>query len=453
MYTIDQLINLLTINYPDEITYSSDIKRTFNTSTLKSFILKDIEENALKYKQKERRILLYTTSDKEEIYIQYPGKYSTGNEKYPYDFKPIACINNTNESLDLDFQSIWRILDKYITRHEDFMPIFNNLLFRLGRMINHQKKTNDYKSFLVYDDGVRVEASDNISFPMYQFVFDDSSLMESLNFHARKINVGNDVNISLEAFLYYLDSLIQIEDCKYKLDRINDTHGRINTSDSLIVIYTYHINKIDLAELLQRFVTGRGIATCHLSEYAPATDNTINITNTYMRIEKLCEQNNIAYLKKNLCLKDIETQIPSRLYLPQKHVVIVNDNLTETQQDLLQERNWKYYNIFDYLGHESDVLDSIILDSPYYFDFDFEFESLKCSMELRTTKRKISKKDYCSITPYCTFIGTNVTILNSNPSDIEISLLEEKEYEYYVKTNYNSRETLQRLLTYVKNLK
>ena len=450
MYTLDELIELLTLDYPDEITYSTDNKRSFNVDTLISFILNDINTNSLKYKTKERRIHLYTTPAGEEIFIQYPGKYSIGNEKYPFDFKPIASIGDTHESLDLDFQGIWRILDKYIQGYQYFMPIFNNLLFRLGRMINHKKVTNEYASFLVYDDGMRIEPSETLSFPMYQFSFDDVGIMESLNFHARKIDVGNNVNISLEAFLYYLDSLIQIEDCKFKLPKVNETRGRINTADSLMVIYAYYIEKIDLAETLQRFVDGRGIASLKTSEYSPVTDNTIQITNTVKRIERLCEQNSIIYYKKKLSLEGI--QIPSRLYIPQKHIVIVNDNLLSQHNILTARHDWITYNIFDYLGTQSNILDSTILETPYYFDFDFEFESLKNTLGLRTTTRTISKKDYCTITPYCSFVGKDVTLLNEQPTEFEISFLHQKGYSYYVKTDYQALDTLTRLLTYISNI-
>lgn len=450
MYTIDELINILHINYPDEITYSSDTKRTFNVQTLKTFIMTDIEKNSLKYKEKERRILLYTTPENEKVYIQYPGKYSIGKGKYPFDFKPIVRVGDSQDSIDLDFQGIWRILDKYIRRHEDFMPIFNNLLFRLGRMTNHQKTSQEYPSFWIYDDGGRIEVADAVSFPMYQLSFDDSNIMASLNFHARKINVGDNVDISLEAFLYYLDALIQIEDCKYKLSKVNDTHGRINTADSLMVIYTYHIKKIDLAEMLQRFVTGRGIASCDLSEYAPVSDNTINITNTSKRIEKLCDNNNIFYSKKKFYLNG--NFIPTRLILPQKHIVIVNDDLNDCHHMLLAEHEWTSYNIFDYLGVKSELLDSIILETPYYFDFDFEFETLVSLFSLRTSTRKFTKKDYCTIFPYCTFPDQRVTILNEEPTTIEIEFLHQKNFNYYVKTNYPSRDALCRLLSYIKNL-
>lgn len=450
MYTLDQLIDLLTLDYPDEITYSTDNKRSFNVDTLVSFIMNDIRTNSLKYRIKERRIHLYTTSAGEDIFIQYPGKYSIGKEKYPFDFKPIATVGDTHESLDLDFQGIWRILDKYIQGYQYFMPIFNNLLFRLGRMINHQMVTNEYNSFFVYEDGTRIEPSERLNFPMYQFSFEDTDIMQSLNFHARKINVGNDVNISLEAFLYYLDSLIQIEDCKFKLPKVNETRGRINTADSLMVIYAYYINKIDLAETLQRFVDGRGIASLKVIEYSPVTDNTIQITNTVKRIEHLCDQNNIVYYKRKLSLDGV--QIPSRLYIPQKHIVIVSDNLSSQHNLLLARYGWITYNIFNYLGVQSHILDSIILETPYYFDFDFEFEILKKSFGLRTTTRDISKKDYCTITPYCSFIGKDVTLLNETPSEFEIAFLQQKGYNYYVKTNYNSLEALTRFFTYINSL-
>ena len=454
MYTREKLTELLTIDYPNEITNKTNEKRVFNVTTLKEFILEDIKQNSLIYQQKERRILLYTTSENEEIYIQYPGKYSVsdkyGNKKYPYDFKPIACVGTECESIDLDFQGIWRILYNYIVEYKAFMPIVNNLFFRLGRMIDYQLVQREYASFLVYDEGACIEPSEPLSFPMYQFSFDDSNIITALNYNAPKINVGTDIEISLEAFIYYMDSLIQIEDLKYKQDSVNNKNGRINTSDSLIVIYAYYIQTIDLPILLQRFVNGRGIAFCENSEYAPSTNNTVRITNTSKRIENLCDKYNILYHKKKLRLEDIE--IPVRICLPRKHIILVNDELPHNYQVLLQKYGWIYYNIFDYLGSKSESLDAAIIAAPYYFDFDFEFESLKTSLELRTTTRNISRKNYCTITPYCSFTGKNITLLNNQPTDFEISFLQQKGYSYYVKTDYQSLDTLTRLLTYISSI-
>lgn len=454
MYTRTELTELLTLDYPNEITHETNEKRDFNITTLKDFILKDIEQNSLIYQQKERRILLYTTSENEEIYIQYPGKYSVSDKngipKHPYDFKPIACIGTNHESIDLDFQGIWRILYNYMVEYKAFMPIVNNLFFRLGRMIGYQMVQREYPSFLVYNEGTRIESSESLSFPMYQFSLGDSNIMPALNYNAPKINVGPDIDISLEAFLYYMDSLIQIEDLKYKQDSVNNKNGRINTSDSLIVIYAYYIQTIDLPVLLQRFVNGRGIAFCEYSEYAPSTNNTVQITNTLKRIENLCDAHNVIYHKKKLILE--ETEIPVRICLPQKHIIIVNNELTEKQQELLFKYDWYYYNIFDYLGSKSEILDSTIIGTPYYFDFDFEFDRLKTGLKLKTIKRNIEKKGYCTITPYCNFVGKSITLLHNRPTEFEISFLHQKGYSYYVKTDYRSLDTLTRLLTYINNL-
>lgn len=442
MYTIDEILEKLQITYPDEITISTDIKRTYNVNFYKDFILDDIKKNNLKYNVKERRILLYTTPDGEEIFIQYPGKYSLN--RYPFDFRPIARIADSGDSIDLDFQGIWRILDKYIKGHKDFMPIFNNLLFRIGRMINHEIVNQSYSSWFVYNAGETIEAASDVCLALYQFTIHDETLNESLNFHARKIDLGNNVNISLAAFLYYLDSIIQIEDCKYKQNAINDSHGRISTADSLMVIYSYHIQTIDLAEMLQRFVTYRGIARCKTSEYAPASDNTILISATQGRLEKLCDDNNIVYSKKKFIIND--TLIPTRMILPQKHIIITNSDIEKDMINILHENNWCHYNIFDYLGDSTKELDNIIINAPYYFDFDYEFNLIKAMHStLRTTTRKMRQNGVCIIAPYCTFIDKDITILNTTPTQSEIDFLHQKGYSFYVKTDYNSPQEISQL--------
>lgn len=93
IYDIDELITHISLEYPDEITPQTDDKRNKNITYLKEFILEDVKNNNLKYEEKERRVLLYTTSLKEKIYIQYPGKYSKPSPKDGKVPQPVQCLN------------------------------------------------------------------------------------------------------------------------------------------------------------------------------------------------------------------------------------------------------------------------------------------------------------------------------------------------------------------------
>ena len=153
IYTISELAKNLKLNYPDFFTNETNIKRSHNIKTLIDFINKDIKENELEYRKKERRIQLYETDDNEQIYIQYPGKYSSTKNPITFDFRPIAILKNNDKSIDMDFEMIWDILIKYYGEHTNFTYIINSILFRMGRMYQYHFVDNEsYNSFFIINE-------------------------------------------------------------------------------------------------------------------------------------------------------------------------------------------------------------------------------------------------------------------------------------------------------------
>lgn len=445
LYNLDELIQQINIDYPDEITLETDCKRNYNKKQLEDFIKNDITQNNLKYAEKERRILLYTTSLNEKIYIQYPGKYSTRNKKpYPFDFRPIAIIDGSGSSIDLSFQDIIKIIDDYIESHKEFVPVLNNLIFRLGRMCNHELKNRTYESDFVLTNGTIHHAND-VSFDMYQFDIKDQKLTDSINFLARKITVGPNIDISLEAFLLYLDSLIQVEDCKFKKKAINDSHGRIATSDTLMVIYAFRLGKITLSDLLQRFVKLRGIATCYDNEYPLVSKNTIRIFNTQNRFKELCDVHNIKYTtSKTIKSKDGKDSVKIsciKLQIPEKHILITTKDIDDSSQKaFLSANDWVYYNVFNYNSDNIKTLEKQVKDAPYYFDFNYEFSNLKESYNEKTNSRNI-----CDIAVYTKLLTQKHIILLSEPNEKSKEILKQKGLSYSTINQYQCKADLLKL--------
>lgn len=368
MLNREALEEMLKLNYSDIISGTTNRIRQYNIKCLTKLIIEDIKKNNLVYGEKERRIEVYTTSKNEHIYIQYPGLYSKPNKngevKVPFDFRPVAVFENNGKSKDMDFEDIWRILQKFIKGHKNLMGIINTLLFKMGRMLDYQLVEDQmYESEIIIAND-EVYPSDTMTISLYKLVFPNEEMLESLNFLAENIDAGDGETMSLEAFLYYLELLLQIEDCKYNRDKIEDCVGRIPSSDSLIIISSYSNKQIDLANMLMRFVRYRGIARCDVSEYSIATNGIVSITNVKNHIEDVCELHNIEY-KRSRKFKISETlTIPIRLKIESKHILILNDHISNEAEKGLQEIGWTAYDLNDYLGEEKQKkLDDLIINT------------------------------------------------------------------------------------------
>lgn len=370
MYNRDEIEKLLTLDYTDIVSGTTNRMRKYNIDNLIEIIIKDIKDNNLEYGKKERRIKIYSTSQNEHIYIQYPGSYSkinkSGVSKVPFDFRPIAVLKNNGKSKDMDFESIWRILQNFIEGHRNLMGIINTLLFRMGRMYEYLLVENqNYKSYFIENGkDERPTPAEHMAVPLYKLNFQDDELIQSLNYLAENIDAGSGETMSLEAFLYYFELLLQIEDCKYNSDKISDHSGRIPSSDSMIVISSYSNNQIDLANMLMRFVRYRGIARCENDEYGKVTQEIVKITNVKNHIEELCQENNITFTKARKFKIDKNDIIQIKLKIDEKRIIIMNDAISKEQYDKIKKLNWNVFNLNDYLGTEKQKeLDNLILNT------------------------------------------------------------------------------------------
>lgn len=268
-----------------EIKYSSTsvlqesrVKRKFN---IESFL--DIPRNDLSYGEKEARLLLYTTLQNEKIYIQYPGKESMDrNNPKPMDFRPKFQLENGMFLPDANFGNIWDILDDIGKRHKDYLSIIAAIFIRIGYMFDYRLVDDIYKSVIVDSDGKEIGYGDSVGLKWYAIDIDED-VWFTLNDHIGKIEIYNEVTISFEAFIKFVDLLFQNEDCKYYYinsvikhnSRYALQNGRNSSSDTNLAILYYLQGKKKLSALLNEIQKGRGVANFRKSDYMMVTNGIV----------------------------------------------------------------------------------------------------------------------------------------------------------------------------------
>lgn len=295
MYTIEQLENLLKCTYPSQVSVDTQNKRLKNIQAIQALIGEAKRSNRLVYQSAEERLHIFTTQAGEKVYIQYPGKESslTGDKHRPYDFRPKIITADGQELRDLVFADMWRIVEDLNTEHHRILKLMATLFFRLGRMTLHRDVEQEYICESLDANG-NVVYTTNRHLRWFQFDI-GADIMESLNFHAEGLHVDEGITISLEAFLCFFELLLQNEDSKYYDKKGDLTSGRIPTSDSMLLLSATLLGHIKLSVLLQRFVSGFGIAHCGISEIEPATDGLVRIVDRKSDISGYFDSHNIAY--------------------------------------------------------------------------------------------------------------------------------------------------------------
>lgn len=342
MYTIEQLENLLKCTYPTQVTAETQNKRLKNIQAIQYLIGEAISDNGLVYQSAEERLHIFTTQAGEKIYIQYPGKESalTGDKQRPYDFRPKIITADGQELRDLVFADMWRIVEDLNTGHHRILKLMATLFFRLGRMTLHREITQEYICESIDADGNIVHTANR---QLHWFQFDIAAdIMESLNFHVEGLRVDDGITISLEAFLCFFELLLQNEDSKYYDKKGNLTSGHIPTSDSMLLLSAALFGRIKLSVLLQRFVSGFGVAHCSIAEIEPATDGLVRIVDRKKEISDYFDNNNIEYR----CGSYITIN-------GKKHRALLKTNapkiaiLASASEEVKQELHGAGWNVFD----------------------------------------------------------------------------------------------------------
>ena len=323
MYRIRELEDQLKCKYPDMISPQTQMKREENIRALQEMIRSSIASNCLEYGTREERVQIYETLEGEKIYIQYPGKESaeSGDKKRPYDFRPKIILSDGRKVPDLQFESIWGIIENLNHQQHKILKLMSCIFFRMSRMLDHTVADDIYPCEILNPNNKVIDRAER-HLRWNKFVF-APEIMESLNFHCDHLRVTDDISISMEALLYFFELLMNNEDSKYYYAKNKLTSARIHTGDSMLLLSSSLHGNIRLSTLLQKFVSGFGVAHCSIDEIEPATDHLVHIVDLKSEIAILLDKYNIDYKKSSSITIDKKTY-STAFRIPGPRIAILN---------------------------------------------------------------------------------------------------------------------------------
>lgn len=352
MLNLPQLEDVMKTCYPTSISTTTQLKRRANIDSLWALIDNAKSENTLRYGKKEERMELFHTAAGEIISIQYPGKESIEpNEKErPYDFRPKIQTSDGTVLRDFVFKDMWSLVEHLNNSHPDMLKVLAALFFQLGRMTLHCRKTETYHCTILDGNGIEISSVER-DFTWNKLSIRDD-IIESLNFFIPLVNVDESTSISFEAFLYFFDLILQNEDSKYYYKKGNLTSGRIQTSDSMLLLVSHFLRYTPLSTLLQRYVSGFGVGKCLSSEIEPATDGLVKLVDRKEQLKKQLEEANINYvINRPITIDGERIQVSLKTDEPKIAIISCND---DEKKSKLESKSW---TVFDF---ESAI------DSDYY---------------------------------------------------------------------------------------
>jgi hypothetical protein len=245
----------------------SSVKRRANIDWVSS-----LSRAGLAFRDRANQLLIITTRNDEQIFIQYPGKESarSDDKQRPWDFYP-RIKRDDNFGADLDFQDIWEILfeglSKLATSDKQWAAIIATIFYRMAFMNDHILDNQPAKPLVreVYYD---VLGSESIAGEIR------TELNPWYQYHPAQAIVNRISEIvpswgqfSFEAFLQYNDLLAWNEDCKYSY-RLQQSKpgewqrdiGRVNTLLTHVSIIGYVLGEIRFSEICIKFARGKGVA-------------------------------------------------------------------------------------------------------------------------------------------------------------------------------------------------
>ena len=276
---ISDLRDALQANYSRAVLNQSKILRKFNIDAFFS-----ISRNGLRFGELEHRIQLYSTFKNEKIYIQFPGKESVPATSMPYDFRP--KIKNVNGCIlpDFSFGDIWDALENISRSHNEYLAIVAALFFRMGYMYDYAMTESNYECTTLKIDGSDSREVKKQTMPLSWYCLDfPEDVWFSLNNYIGDVEVTDELTISFEAFVKFIDLLVQNEDCKYYYRNVkikgkenyNLGNGRTPTCDANLLIIEYLKRESHLSNLLDSFQKSRGVPKFIKSRYPAVTDGII----------------------------------------------------------------------------------------------------------------------------------------------------------------------------------
>lgn len=357
MLSTSDLEKKLSIRYPNTVSKETNKKRLHNIRTLSNYIKKEINDNDLINGKKEVSLLMYETSLNEKIVIQFPGRESNRNKdrEYPYDFKPKIIDKEGNALPDMNFKEMWDVLDKINSDTKKLMKCMSLIFFRMGRMINYELQQKTIRKWIISEEITNEDES--ISLELWYMNF-DHDWIDFINSRVEYIEMFDKYKISYEAFICFFELILQNEDCKYYYKKDNLSSGRINTSDSMLLLSSYYDGSISIPTLLQKYVAGGGIGAITKQEISKVTNNKVIFYNPKDIITSYMDEKGIEY--KENTNKTINKQKLSILVRDDnKKLCFIKEKKEDKQQtyNTFEQKGWSIIDLSD-LSYESliDVL-------------------------------------------------------------------------------------------------
>lgn len=342
MLNLPQLESAMKTNYPSSISSTTQKKRKENIDAIWSLIDSQKDKHNLQYGEHEARLEIFHTVARETISIQFPGKESIEiGEKYrPYDFRPKIQTSDGTVLRDFVFKDMWSLVEQINTTHPNMLKTLATLFFQLGRMTNHTLTTEKYRYVLLDANGKEISSStESITWNKLTIRKD---ILESLNFFIPLVHIDEETAISFEAFLYFFDMILQNEDSKYYYKKENLTSGRIQTSDSMLLLVSYFSKHTSLSTLLQRYVSGFGVGKCLSCEIEPATDNLVKLVNRKEELQEYLTDIDINYtINRPITVEGERIQTALKTNSPQ--IAILNESVS-SKKEKLESRNWQVFD-------------------------------------------------------------------------------------------------------------
>lgn len=352
MLNLPQLEDAMKTNYPTSISNATQKKRKENIDAIWNLINSQKRQYELKYEEQEERVEIFHTSAGEVISIQFPGKESieNGDRNRPYDFRPKIQTADGVALRDFVFKDMWSLVERINATHSDMLKTLATLFFQLGRMTNHALTTEEYRCVLLNANGQEISTStESITWNKLTI---NEDVLESLNFFIPSVHIDEETSISFEAFLYFFDMILQNEDSKYYYKKENLSSGRIQTSDSMLLLVSHFRRHTSLSTLLQRYVSGFGVGKCLSSEIEPATGNLVKLVNRKEELSEYLTNIDIGFVINRPITVDGE-RIQTSLKTNSPKIAVLN-KADFSKKAKLESSNWQ---VFDF---ESAI------DSEYY---------------------------------------------------------------------------------------
>lgn len=344
MLSIPALEAHFSCTYPNTVSADTLLKRQKDVDELQTLVARSKAEHSLRYGEKEERVVLFTTRIGEKIAIQFPGKESAianSEKQRPFDFRPKIITANGTVIKDMAFVDLWGVVEGLAHNHYAIIKVLSALFFHMGRMLLHDAVEESY-DYYVLDANGTVTASGARRLSWYKLVL-SNEICDSFNLHIPEIILDDGSAISFEAFIYFFEMLLQNEDSKYYYIKGNLSSGRIQTSDSMLQLSSYFNNTTSLSILLQRYISGFGVAKCPLNEIYSATGGLVTIVNRREQIMNTLTEESIGY-RLNSSIRIQGESISAAITIPSKHIVILR-HPDEHSEELLTHAGWTVFDL------------------------------------------------------------------------------------------------------------